>query len=267
MCIDCARRFFNRLDLRSRASPPSDGWYICVIDHADHVHVRIDSIHSRAEWCQITASHDDLLSVLAEQAIPHIIHLHENTTTTAATTSGCSNEIIDALHREKLSAEQAALSSTDRDACAVCYDAFNPGDEVVTLPCSHRYHAACVTPWLRRATSCPTCRADVTRSAVGLPEAPAASPPAASAAIVEAPILRHATLSPPRAAARSTGGGSDERLSEERGAARLPARRRAIRRIGSWISACRSPGQNDAAAQPCRTRLVSPPPPPPPAVQ
>ena len=209
MCIDCARRFINRLDLGSSACPPSTGrWPVYVIDHADHVHVRIDNVSGATEWVQVSAPREDLLLALDEAAIPYAIHLHDDSS------AGCSEAVIGALHRETVSAIEPECNTTGAETCAICCDCFNPGDEVVSLPCSHRDHAACIKPWLRRATSCPTCRANVTRNSVGLPDE-------SSTSVVESPMLRHATISTP----------TTREISRA-----LPARRSAIRRLGSWVA-------------------------------
>lgn len=46
------------------------------------------------------------------------------------------------------------------DRCAICLELFGPGEELRILPCLHRYHAACVDPWLRarNRSECPLCR-------------------------------------------------------------------------------------------------------------
>jgi len=44
-------------------------------------------------------------------------------------------------------------------SCVVCLEAFMSGEELIVLPqCKHRFHAACITQWLRQANSCPSCR-------------------------------------------------------------------------------------------------------------
>lgn len=229
MCIDCARRFVDRLDLQSSTCPPSGSWYISVIDHTDHVHVRIDNASGANEWVQVSARHEDLLCVLDEQDIPYFIHLDENSG------GGCSEAVIDALHQETVNPDRAEQSAADGDTCAVCCDCFNLGDEVVSLPCSHRYHVACIKPWLRRKASCPTCRSTITRSAVGLPNEP-------STPVVESPMLRHTTRTP-------------ERVSPQSNRTIYPqARRSAIRRLGSWVathsSLRHSTQTNDGASLP-----------------
>ena len=205
MCIDCARRFFCRLGLVSSTCPPAGRWSVCVIDHSDHVHVRMDEVSGATEWVQVSATREDLLQMLDELGIPYVIRLHGNSS------AGCSESIINALLQETVSTTGA--DTADADTCAVCYDCFNPGDEVVSLPCSHRYHAACINPWLRRATSCPTCRAMVTRKSVGLPEEPPVS---------ESPMLLHTTTSTYSRDSRTT--------------LPVPRERTAIRRLGSWVA-------------------------------
>ncbi|KAK7281796.1 hypothetical protein RIF29_10076 [Crotalaria pallida] len=42
--------------------------------------------------------------------------------------------------------------------CAVCKDDFSVGEQVKQLPCLHRYHGDCITPWLQIRNTCPVCR-------------------------------------------------------------------------------------------------------------
>ena len=45
--------------------------------------------------------------------------------------------------------------------CAICLRAFEAGEALTKLPCNeaHRFHSACLRPWLERHGSCPMCRA------------------------------------------------------------------------------------------------------------
>ncbi len=45
--------------------------------------------------------------------------------------------------------------------CSICYDPIPTGEAVYSIPCSHRFHDACITPWLRQRPTCPNCRHDV----------------------------------------------------------------------------------------------------------
>ena len=44
--------------------------------------------------------------------------------------------------------------------CPICYDVINEG-EATSTPCGHTFHVTCMTSWLERATTCPSCRTRV----------------------------------------------------------------------------------------------------------
>eukprot|EP00747_Dinoflagellata_sp_TGD_P125470 gnl/TRDRNA2_/TRDRNA2_174166_c0_seq1.p1 gnl/TRDRNA2_/TRDRNA2_174166_c0~~gnl/TRDRNA2_/TRDRNA2_174166_c0_seq1.p1 ORF type:complete len:407 (-),score=64.00 gnl/TRDRNA2_/TRDRNA2_174166_c0_seq1:36-1256(-) len=53
---------------------------------------------------------------------------------------------------------------TEKLECAICFTVADPANSVcVSLPCApqHVFHAECVTPWLKKASLCPTCRKDI----------------------------------------------------------------------------------------------------------
>ncbi|EGO56509.1 hypothetical protein NEUTE1DRAFT_101788 [Neurospora tetrasperma FGSC 2508] len=46
--------------------------------------------------------------------------------------------------------------------CPICTEDFTIGEDVRVLPCNHRYHPACVDPWLVNISgTCPLCRLDL----------------------------------------------------------------------------------------------------------
>lgn len=46
--------------------------------------------------------------------------------------------------------------------CAICLEEFEDKEKVRVLPCKHRFHEACLLPWLtERHSSCPLCKFDV----------------------------------------------------------------------------------------------------------
>ncbi|PIA19624.1 hypothetical protein COEREDRAFT_78942 [Coemansia reversa NRRL 1564] len=65
-----------------------------------------------------------------------------------------SEESINQLPRRKISAEEAAAKAE----CGICMDEYNPGEEVMTLPCKHFYHIECIDHWLKMNGTCPICR-------------------------------------------------------------------------------------------------------------
>ncbi|XP_035267807.1 RING finger protein 148-like isoform X1 [Anguilla anguilla] len=52
----------------------------------------------------------------------------------------------------------------EADTCAVCIDAYKPGDVVSVLTCSHFFHKTCIEPWLLEHRTCPMCKCDILKS-------------------------------------------------------------------------------------------------------
>ena len=77
---------------------------------------------------------------------------------------GASGDALAALERstyqapteaERPAAEGGEAACT---SCVVCQMDFEDGDNVVRMPCEHRFHAGCLLPWLETHNTCPTCR-------------------------------------------------------------------------------------------------------------
>jgi len=47
----------------------------------------------------------------------------------------------------------------DSDLCPICHNTL--GADLFALACGHGYHTMCIHTWLRRANTCPMCRAIV----------------------------------------------------------------------------------------------------------
>ena len=46
--------------------------------------------------------------------------------------------------------------------CSICTDDFETGQDLRVLPCDHKFHPACIDPWLLNVSStCPLCRIDL----------------------------------------------------------------------------------------------------------
>ncbi|KAL2330914.1 hypothetical protein Fmac_018495 [Flemingia macrophylla] len=52
----------------------------------------------------------------------------------------------------------SALDPAGLVLCAVCRDHIRLLDQANQLPCTHLFHAHCITPWLHLHASCPLCR-------------------------------------------------------------------------------------------------------------
>jgi len=49
----------------------------------------------------------------------------------------------------------------DQMSCAICFEEFQEGDELKTLPCLHIFHKKEIDDWLHRDNSCPICKTPV----------------------------------------------------------------------------------------------------------
>lgn len=60
-----------------------------------------------------------------------------------------------------------ALNASSTDAnhslgCSICTDDFEAGQDLRVLPCNHKFHPACIDPWLLNVSgTCPLCRIDL----------------------------------------------------------------------------------------------------------
>jgi hypothetical protein len=62
-------------------------------------------------------------------------------------------------------AASASSSCEEQTSCAVCIDDFDSEtnvDDIIVLPCRHKFHMDCIVPWLtERQAKCPLCKFDV----------------------------------------------------------------------------------------------------------
>ncbi|PIA31657.1 hypothetical protein AQUCO_04900155v1 [Aquilegia coerulea] len=55
--------------------------------------------------------------------------------------------------------------NSQREVCSICLEDFQAQQQVMNLPCCHRYHSDCLLPWLSAHSHCPYCRTKVMSSA------------------------------------------------------------------------------------------------------
>lgn len=70
--------------------------------------------------------------------------------------SPASNAFFDNLVQLRSTVSDTDKDQDDDDNCVVCMDSMK--HENITLPCGHRFHEACLVPWLKMHSTCPSCR-------------------------------------------------------------------------------------------------------------
>lgn len=74
---------------------------------------------------------------------------------------GLTQEVINCLHMEVFSSRESRVEEFESRVpqdCGICLESFVDGDELICLPCQHRFHSACLDPWVRKCGDCPFCR-------------------------------------------------------------------------------------------------------------
>lgn len=67
-----------------------------------------------------------------------------------------SEAAIRSLPKRKV--EKDMLDDQGKAECSICMDSVELGDQVTSLPCTHWFHEACITAWLKEHDTCPHCR-------------------------------------------------------------------------------------------------------------
>ena len=81
--------------------------------------------------------------------------------------SGLTQEALDCLQLELFTnevtgPEQKESAASRPQDCSICLESYVPGDQLICLPCEHRFHASCLHPWVRICGDCPCCRRAIT---------------------------------------------------------------------------------------------------------
>ncbi|KAJ8768887.1 hypothetical protein K2173_023882 [Erythroxylum novogranatense] len=76
---------------------------------------------------------------------------------------GLTPESLGCLQSEVFSSLENHSENVDSPSldCGICLENFMKGDELIRLPCGHRFHSACLDPWIRICGDCPFCRRDI----------------------------------------------------------------------------------------------------------
>lgn len=87
--------------------------------------------------------------------------------------TGLSKSVIKSLPKEvyvprvRRRDKEIGDASVEQDDCSVCLERFLAGQLLIRLPCKHRFHPDCLTPWLESHGQCPYCRAKIGSDVMG----------------------------------------------------------------------------------------------------
>lgn len=80
-----------------------------------------------------------------------------------------------------------------KEDCPVCKEEYTVGEQVMKLPCNHRFHIDCLQPWLKMRNTCPVCRyalpSATTESSSSIPPTSNVRPSSAPDAVPSPPDL------------------------------------------------------------------------------
>merc|ERR1711924_116420 len=72
--------------------------------------------------------------------------VHGRTVTVTADDAQCGHDTSNAVPSHR-----GGEDSTQRQ-CMICFEGFSSGEQLRILPCLHKYHTACIDPWLRQSS-------------------------------------------------------------------------------------------------------------------
>lgn len=65
---------------------------------------------------------------------------------------------LTATQVKALPSERMKEDDSSAEMCCICIEELTKGDELRILHCKHRFHMACIDPWLQRRAACPVCK-------------------------------------------------------------------------------------------------------------
>ncbi|CZS88722.1 uncharacterized protein RAG0_00369 [Rhynchosporium agropyri] len=101
---------------------------------------------------------------------------------TTDTTGGSVESGLEAAQAESTESGEADVVKEGELGCSICTEDFKTGEDVRVLPCDHKYHPACIDPWLLNVSgTCPLCRHDLRPMTTATSTAEGELPPPLSA--------------------------------------------------------------------------------------
>lgn len=96
------------------------------------------------------------------EVIPDQETTHPTSVTSKDAAQGNPPETPMATEGIAAAAERSSSIPVENAGCSICTEDFAVGEDLRVLPCDHRYHPACIDPWLLNVSgTCPLCRIDL----------------------------------------------------------------------------------------------------------
>ncbi|XP_058769555.1 probable E3 ubiquitin-protein ligase RHY1A [Vicia villosa] len=113
----------------------------------------IDEEDQESELSSEVATVDSLVTDLTSQMARFQL-LHQ----TSTKPPGLTQEALDCLRLEVFSSSNMESESRIPQDCGICLESYTDGDKLIHLQCGHKFHSACLDPWIRSCGDCPYCR-------------------------------------------------------------------------------------------------------------
>jgi len=102
----------------------------------------------------LETARDSNVGPIEVEEVPHASSIQESNQAHSKNASVAGN----GLPIHIVSKDEEINSHPQRRECTICFYDYVQGDQQISLPCFHHFHAACVGEWLCRSNECPTCR-------------------------------------------------------------------------------------------------------------
>ncbi|KAG0451188.1 hypothetical protein HPP92_026344 [Vanilla planifolia] len=120
------------------------------------IRTRRSSDHSNISWDGL-ANLDDFVNSIREQLLQYGSNNRPGISPDYRRSPGLNWETIQNLPHEVFKDDEHGDVKLQCDCC-ICLENFWDGDGLLRLQCGHRFHSACLQPWLRTCGDCPYCR-------------------------------------------------------------------------------------------------------------
>lgn len=123
---------------------------------------RLRGVHISENRSSSRIHHDDFSYSGFLETNNNVLEVMPMSSMTKMLPTGLSQHVLNLLSIQvfKNIEENNETSSASRE-CSICLEGFEDGDELINLPCMHRFHSCCLFPWVEVCGACPNCRKEI----------------------------------------------------------------------------------------------------------